>query len=429
MFNSFRSGYPKQFKNFSDHEFLVLGRMLKSSQDGIFSAGGFCGRCIISDTLRIEVQLHFSGYLDGGMPCPDFKPYKSQIGLQGMLYSFFDMISPFSKATNLFILRSMNALLLALMITLLIYWFYLEGGLLAALMVFLAAILSPWLTYIGRNMWFVLWVSFLPLIVMSFGLRQAGMTGRPRHSMVILFTSLAMLFNFYLHGYEWAITTMVMAAVPVFFYWQKDGWRMLELFRRLVALTIGIIAGLVVTMSIVAFQISTLTGKFSDGIGHIIYSFAKRSYGGIENLPDKLIPAVQSNVFELIHSYLSAIAFLTPGFILNIIPSCPGSVSFYQIIALFLVITLFIVLKGKPLRFREGSLKKLTTFAIVTWLSILAPLSWIFIFKGHSYMHLFMNPVTWFMPFCLFGFGLTGLTIQSLKMRKSEDATAKLQKP
>ena len=68
MFNSFRAGHPKQFKNFSGHEYLVVGRMLKSSQDGIFSAGGFCGRCVTNDTLRIDVQHHFSGYLDGGMP-------------------------------------------------------------------------------------------------------------------------------------------------------------------------------------------------------------------------------------------------------------------------------------------------------------------------------------------------------------------------
>jgi hypothetical protein len=421
MFNTFHAGHPQIFKNFSGHELLVAGRMLKSNQDGIFSSGGFCGRCYEGDSLNISVEYQFNGYLNN-LPCPNFMPYKSQIGFQGMCYSIFDRISPFSGTGNLFVLRSLNALLMAVMLTLVIYWFYLEGNFLAALLVFLASLLTPWFAYHGRNMWFVLWVSYLPFVVMIYALRRESLAGRLAGKRIIIAGSLAMLVNFIVHGYEWATTTMVMAAVPLFFYWQKDNWRFLELCKRLLGLLIGYLSGLLVTLSIVAFQVFSITGKFSDGIDHIIYSFAKRSYGGIENIPERLLVTVNSNIIDVFKIYLNAQAYLIPKPIKEILPSHTPAILFYQIIILFIIFTLVIVVKGKPLRFRKGTLKNLRAFTIVTWISILAPFSWYIIFKGHSYIHGFLNPITWFMPFCLFGFGLIGLTLGSLEISRKSNA-------
>ena len=51
---------------------------------------------------------------------------------------------------------------------------------------------------------------------------------------------------------------------------------------------------------------------------------------------------------------------------------------------------------------------------ITTCFSILAPLSWFIIFKTHSYVHTEMNYITWYIPFCLFGFGILGIVITRL---------------
>jgi hypothetical protein len=52
--------------------------------------------------------------------------------------------------------------------------------------------------------------------------------------------------------------------------------------------------------------------------------------------------------------------------------------------------------------------------------SILAPLSWLIIFKAHSYVHTFMNNIVWQMPFTIYGFAVCGLVIQSLVTRTSK---------
>jgi len=49
---------------------------------------------------------------------------------------------------------------------------------------------------------------------------------------------------------------------------------------------------------------------------------------------------------------------------------------------------------------------------ILLWNSILAPLSWFVLFKGHSFVHKQQDPIVWFMPFMFYGIGLLGITAE-----------------
>jgi hypothetical protein len=52
--------------------------------------------------------------------------------------------------------------------------------------------------------------------------------------------------------------------------------------------------------------------------------------------------------------------------------------------------------------------------------SILAPLSWLIIFKAHSYVHTFMNNIVWQMPFTMYGFAVCGLAlVKTLEILKT----------
>ena len=73
----------------------------------------------------------------------------------------------------------------------------------------------------------------------------------------------------------------------------------------------------------------------------------------------------------------------------------------------------FLFQRGK-LPLEEESISKLTSLSIAVWFSFLAPLSWMVIFKGHSYIHTHMNFITWHMPFTLLGFGLLGAFLSML---------------
>jgi hypothetical protein len=57
----------------------------------------------------------------------------------------------------------------------------------------------------------------------------------------------------------------------------------------------------------------------------------------------------------------------------------------------------------------SGQRPRITPLVVATWVSILAPLSWFFVFKSHSYIHTHINFVVWQMPFTLFGFATWGV--------------------
>jgi len=125
--NQWRVADQAWFQNFQrDSESLVIGRLVKSRQDGIFSSAGFPG---LGDNLPIEGQygayIHHDSF-------HGYEPYKSQIGFQGMLFSFLDRISPFEPSQNLRLFYGLTALLSALALSAVILWLYTQFGLLTA---------------------------------------------------------------------------------------------------------------------------------------------------------------------------------------------------------------------------------------------------------------------------------------------------------
>jgi len=70
----------------------------------------------------------------------------------------------------------------------------------------------------------------------------------------------------------------------------------------------------------------------------------------------------------------------------------------------------YIVFSSKTIRQFPAFHRQQLALAAMTWVSILAPLSWFIIFKGHAYAHTHMDHIVWYMPFMLLGAALTGST-------------------
>src|SRR5512138_2912843 len=84
-FNTWHVEDVKSFTHFQrDTESLILGRLAKSHQDGIFSAGGLTGADIdhsVHDTWITpkESDHQYLAYFDD-IPLEQYSPYLSQIG-------------------------------------------------------------------------------------------------------------------------------------------------------------------------------------------------------------------------------------------------------------------------------------------------------------------------------------------------------------
>jgi len=82
-------------------------------------------------------------------------------------------------------------------------------------------------------------------------------------------------------------------------------------------------------------------------------------------------------------------------------------VSFGYCIALFAVVSFF-VFSSTAIRQYPSFRRQQIALTAMLWVSFLAPLSWLVIFKGHAYVHLHMDPIVWHQPFLLLGAALTG---------------------
>lgn len=147
--------------------------------------------------------------------------------------------------------------------------------------------------------------------------------------------------------------------------------------------------------------------NFFDGLNHIYNTVLKRTHVGGAYATTLLIDkSVNASVFEVIKYYvLNPQAFDFRYIGINF------QIRIKYLLILFLVISILWLFFSRRLKFK-GTSGKINSLVITLWISILAPLSWFVIFKGHSYVHRMHDPIVWFMPFMFYGIGLFGVTTE-----------------
>jgi hypothetical protein len=407
---------------FNDHQIamqsFIVGRMVLSRQEGVFSRGGLTGigspDASLPDIENADYRFQYRAYLEN-LPFGNFSVYKSQIGGQGMLFSILDAALPFPPENRLTLCLALTSLLSAFLLASVVQWFYREFSSLVALPVLLSALASQWLTVFGRNLWWSLWAFYLPMaMVMWFFFRRRGSGGnglRPFGLVVFIGILIKCVFN----GYEYITTTLIMMTIPLIYYSavERKGWR-----RFLGGLLVAVGASLtaiLLSMAVLCVQIASVEGSLQKGVDHIVYSFQRRSYADPQAFPADYAASLNADTAGVVATYLKGVYFDLN----NYLPVPDGFASRYlfrvryaYLILLFgAASVLLYAVQRRRRREVEGGEQALI---LATWASILAPLSWFVIFRAHSFIHTHMNFIVWQMPFTLFGFALCGAAVRIL---------------
>ena len=149
--NQWQIAEDEWFKNHQrDTESNVVGRLAKSRQDGIFSAGGLTGR---ADVLNEADNIYDSQYLIylNNLPVYKFNTYNSQIGFQAMFFGFLDQLTNLNNSENLAAFKLNTALLAALVLAIIIVWVTEQFGLIVGIFVLISTTLSQWLVVFGST--------------------------------------------------------------------------------------------------------------------------------------------------------------------------------------------------------------------------------------------------------------------------------------
>ena len=200
-----------------DTESLIIGRMVKSRQDGIFSVGGLTGAGIADIQQKWitsnQIDNQYSAYLNGHS-FDKFSPYMSQTGGQGIIFSLFDRFIPLSPQIKLWSFYVLTALLSAITLTVIVGWFYEEFGGWVAIFVVGSAVLSQWLTVFGKNLWWSLWAFYLPMIVVLYLLKRHSVPSNRQFIRFGLLIFISVLVKCFINGFEYITTTLVMMVTP-----------------------------------------------------------------------------------------------------------------------------------------------------------------------------------------------------------------------
>jgi len=150
-----------------------------------------------------------------------------------------------------------------------------------------------------------------------------------------------------------------------------------------------------------------------------VYTLGKRTFGNPSDYPEVYAASLDASVLSVVRMYVQQVAYdLKPVF-----RSSLGlfKVRYDVVFIMFILATAPVVMAARSYRFRflEGIRRRrpILALAAALWFSSLAPLSWLVVFKGHSYLHAHMNSIVWQMPFTFLGFALWGAVISAMRDR------------
>jgi hypothetical protein len=402
-----------------DMESYIIGRMVKSRQDGILSSGGLTGIGSLNATPmkygdKTTVSTQYLAYINN-LPFGAYSTYNSQIGGQGILFSILDKLITALPQQKLRFFHALTSLLSAIILTGIILWFYLEFGLTVSLFVLFSSVFSQWLVVFGRNLWWSMWAFYLPVVVTMHYLKFTGGLRNVQLFKLGVIVVTTVFIKCLVNGYEYITSTLLMMVVPVVYYIILNGLNSRQSLKSLGTLALGSCLGILLSFFILCFQIASVHGHFLDGVHHIVYSFEMRTHADPQDFPSEYAPGLNASTAYIVAKYLDGTFFdandylsASPFIFLHSL-----KIRYSYLVLVFM--TMSVVLYFRKNRYvTQTEERKPIALICATWFSILAPLSWFIIFKLHSAVHMHMNFIVWQMPFVFCGFAVCGLVVRSL---------------
>lgn len=360
-------------------------------------------------------------------PSGEFEVYRSQFGLQVKAFAVLQRAGLQQTAQ----LQAAAALAMALVVAALFFFIRRDFGLRAAIVVAAVMVLSPWLVVVARNLYWVAFTWFLPLLVAMACAGQIFSGGR------VLVAALAFWFATYLLkflcGYEYLTAIFLAACVPLVHAALRQQRAFASLLRVIVLHGMALLLALLAAFVLHASSLPSVQGK--SGWQQILLTAEKRlaardpgqtareACAGDAACVAVMQASLESNPLRVAAGYLLVPDVLPwAGSVRDMTPlqkqavrtalRHPGRDSFAQMLAAVDNATLFSLLASRvlsPLCFlllaalacrralQQGRVQALTLLTAAA-----APLSWFVLAKGHSYIHVHLNFVLWYLPLVMY---------------------------
>lgn len=332
-----------------------------------------------------------------------YDPYFRQIGIQGLYASFIQRITGADLENTVRYTRMLNSLLCAVMCAVFAFWLWRERGKTTAVLSVVLFAFSPWLTVSARNLYWATWLMFLPAVLMLVILRHDAV--RKRYSNFVAF--ILCFVSIFLKcgaGYEFVSCVLVCMEIPFIYYAVHNSWSIKKFLIRTAVSGIGGITGFAAAIGVNLLQCKMLVGDFNTAVELMIENISKRTGAfGIEQTNELIIASLNVSPITVINTYLFSGEPVLFGFTMA------------EIIAFFLVMLCVHIVTKK------GS----EAAYAASFVSIVGPLSWMILAKGHSYIHCHINYILWSVP-TVYIMALSGAGTLSALIKESYSASKSL---
>jgi hypothetical protein len=395
----------------------ILNGLDKDNSNGSDFRLGSYSRPGLSDPTSDPYNLLSHDLYQEGNRLGSFSLYRSQYGLQVRLFGLAAKLG----YGDVGLLQGLSALLMSLIVGILFWLVRRDFSFASALAFSLALIVSPWVIVFAKNLYWVPVTWFLPLAVSMYFSNKIFTSSTSMIAMVIsLFLSFLVKF---LCGYEYITTIFIASFVPILYQGLKSKIPLIKISKIFFLTLLIFIISLSTAMGI---HIKSNFESIPSGIDFLIEKSASRTYSTdpdtFEN--PRIRDSLNSNGLMVVARYMTTFYDFLPWLpsirdisvlendkdikILKEVYSKPSlrtlqdsvfKTSNYLKFALLSVIISslsFLVLIGFIFRlwFKIGFPLK-----AVILISSIAPISWFFLAKAHSYIHYQLNYVLWYLPF------------------------------
>lgn len=396
-YNLFHAVNPKKFYDFqSDSEALVIGRMVKSREDGIFSSQARMGRYyeLPGDMNRNQERLYFTNTVEG-----KYGEYDSQLGLQGIIYSYLDSVlasTGLEPRSRYEIYHTVNSLIFCTVLLIIIMILYKDIGIKACAFIVFTILLSRWQVYFAKNFYWVIYMAFLPMlaVLVAYKLEE---NGRRISTWLVALLVCLLVFLKSLMGYEYISTILIATVTPLVYFAVKNHWHRKVFLTRFISIgSLGLL-GFFLAILLHMYQLSLAYGGYNEAYEIVKERVLARTQADPEMFRGTPYYGSQiASYWEVLYIYLvkgGSFRMKIP-FLFWILMFTGVSYNFWR----------------RAGRFQHGIADQRIYKALIvtTWFSLLAALSWIILAKSHSEIHTQINYIVWHLPFMLFGCALLG---------------------
>jgi hypothetical protein len=366
---------------------VVIGRMARAAAHGLFThtdlGWHYDPNHIISVSpewydLQLRVYEHPELVDSMGLKWAD---YPSTFALQGYVLPALDLVNPLPRHLRIGFYHLLLSAFAAGMLVLIASILRVRFGWPAFIGFLVSAAIEPMFSALAPSVYWVVGLWFVP---MALAMLLAD-EDEPRRKIALtggIF--LAFLANF-LCGYQFTPTIILAAATGTLLGVKERT----STFRHVVWN-----AGRVIGVGIAAFAVAVLMHAIKQG-GFAVFleKAANRMQGNASSLEEELLLGKFASIGGVIWSYLGG----------NYVTIIKNFGLLFALLAGYAVLTL---LDERFNWFYGAGRRKLQTLALAVLASFAAPLSWLVLAKGHSFDHLPIDLIIWYVPTIPLGFAM-----------------------